>query len=81
MVATVEVTKNSPTSVFCLPMTEDSSNSSNSNAFNYFFTTIGPLLANTIPTSSINPLSYVKNVSNSIVIEDLSERDVSNIIK
>ena len=33
VVATVEVTKNSPTSVFCLPMTEDSSNSSNSSNY------------------------------------------------
>ena len=46
-----------------------------------FFTTIGPLLANKIPTSTINPLSYVKNVPNIIVIEDISEREVSDIIK
>ena len=51
------------------------------NAFNDFFTTIGPLLANKIPTSTINPLSYVKNVPNSIVIEEVSEREVSDIIK
>ena len=51
------------------------------NAFNDFFTTIGPLLANKIPTSTINPLSWVKNVPNSNVIEDVSEREVSDIIK
>ena len=51
------------------------------NAFNDFFTTIGPLLANKIPTSTINPLSYVKNVPNSIVIEDVSEQEVYDIIK
>ena len=49
--------------------------------FNDFFTTIGPLLASKIPTSTINPLSYVKNVPNSIVIEKVSEREVSDIIK
>ena len=37
------------------------------------FTTIGPLLANKIPTSTINPLSYVKNIPNSIVLEEVSE--------
>ena len=40
-----------------------------------------PLLANKIPTSTINPLSYVKNDPNSIVIEEVSEREVSDIIK
>ena len=51
------------------------------NAFNYFFTTIGPLLVNKIPASTVNPLSYVKNVPNSIVLEDVSEQEVSDIIK
>ena len=32
------------------------------NAFNDFFTTIGSLLANTIPASTVNPLSYVDNM-------------------
>ena len=36
VVATNDVTKNSPTSVICLPLTEDSSNSSNSS--NYLLT-------------------------------------------
>ena len=30
------------------------------NAFNDFFTTIGPLLANKIPASTVNPLSMLK---------------------
>ena len=51
------------------------------NAFNDFFTTIGPLLANKIPASTVNPLSYVTNVPNSIVLEDVSEQEVSDIIK
>ena len=38
-------------------------------------------MANKIPTSTINPLSYVKNVPNSIVIEDDSEQEVYDIIK
>ena len=38
-------------------------------------------MANKIPTSTINPLSYVKNVPNSIVIEDVSEQEVYDIIK
>ena len=36
------------------------------NAFNDVFTTVGPLLANKISTSTVNPLSYVKNVPNSM---------------
>ena len=38
-------------------------------------------MANKIPTSTINHLSYVKNVPNSIVLEEVSEREVSDIIK
>ena len=53
------------------------------NAFSDFFTTIGSLLANKNKnaTSTINPLSYVKNVPNSIVTEVVSEPEVSDIIK
>ena len=56
------------------------------NGFNNFFTTIGPLLANKILTSTIYPLFYVNNtkntpysILNSIVrpIEDAAEREVS----
>ena len=51
------------------------------NAFNEFFTTIGPILASKVPASTTNPLSFVENVPNSIVIEDVSEQEVSDIIK
>ena len=33
------------------------------------------------PASTVNPLSYVKNVPNSIDLEDVSEHEVSDIIK
>ena len=66
---------------FCINGTSVINSLEIANAFNDFFTTIGPLLANKIPTSTINPLSYVKNVPNSIVIEEVSERQVSDIIK
>ena len=48
-------------------------------AFNEFFTTIyiiGPILANKVPTSTSNPLFYVKNVSNSIVKRCLRARGI-----
>ena len=51
------------------------------NAFNEFFNTIGPILASKVPASTTNPLSFVENVPNSIVIEDVSEQEVSDVIK
>ena len=51
------------------------------NAFNEFFTTIGPILASKVPASATNPLSFVENVPNSIIIEDVSEQEASNVIK
>ena len=51
------------------------------NVFNELFTTIGPILASKVPASTTNPLSFVENVPNSIVIKDVSEQKVSDIIK
>ena len=51
------------------------------NAFNEFFTTISSILTSKVPAFTTNPLSYVENVPNSIVIEDVSEQEVSDVIK
>ena len=50
-----------------------------SNAFNNFFASIGSELAGNI-TSSINPLSYLKSVQNSMFMPKVSENEVKNII-
>ena len=50
-----------------------------SNAFNNFFASIGSELAGNI-TSSINPLSYLKSVQNSMYMPKVSENEVKNII-
>ena len=50
------------------------------NGFNDFFVSIGPELAKDIH-SDINPLTYVNNVNNSIVIFDVSCDEVKNIIR
>ena len=49
------------------------------NGFNEFFVSIGPELAKDIH-SDINPLTYVNNINNSIVIFDVSCEEVRNII-
>ena len=49
------------------------------NGFNDFFVSIGPELAKDIHFD-INPLTYVNNVNNSIVIFDVSCDEVRNII-
>ena len=51
------------------------------NAFNDFFYCYWSFIGYKIPASTVNPLSYVKNVPNSIVLEDVSEQEVSDIIK
>ena len=50
------------------------------NEFNDFFVSIGSQLASTI-TSTVNPLSYVTPVVNSIVILDMTTTEVMNIIQ
>ena len=50
------------------------------NGFNDVFVSIGPELAKDIH-SDINPLTYVNNVNNSIVIFDVSCDEVKNIIR
>ena len=49
------------------------------NEFNNFFVSIGPALADTI-TCSVDPMSYVDNIMNSIAISYVSNMDVKNII-
>ena len=49
------------------------------NEFNNFFVSIGPALADTI-TCSVDPMSYVDNIMNSIAISYVSYMDVKNII-
>ena len=49
------------------------------NEFNNFFVSIGPKLANDL-SSDVNPLSYVNNVVNSIVIPTITTLEVRNII-
>ena len=49
------------------------------NGFNNYFISIGPLLASDI-TCSVNPLSYVKSIDNSIVIVNMSCSEVEIVI-
>ena len=49
------------------------------NGFNNYFISIGPLLASDI-TCSVNPLSYVKSIDNSIVIVNMSCSEVGRVI-
>ena len=49
------------------------------NGFNNYFISIGPLLASDI-TCSVNPLSYVKSIDNSIVIVNMSYSEVERVI-
>ena len=49
------------------------------NEFNNFFVSIGPKLAHDL-SSDVNPLSYVNNVVNSIVIPTITTLEVRNII-
>ena len=49
------------------------------NEFNIFFVSIGPQLASGI-SSTVNPLSYIHNVVNSIVIPTITMQEVRNII-
>ena len=49
------------------------------NSFNNYFVSIGPLLANDI-RCTINPMSYVKSIHNSIVIVNMSYLEVERVI-
>ena len=49
------------------------------NEFNNFFVSIGPALADTI-TCSVDPMSYVDNIMNSMVISYVSYMDTKNTI-
>ena len=49
------------------------------NEFNNFFVSIGPALADTI-TCSVDPMSYVDNIMNSMVISYVSYMDIKNTI-
>ena len=51
-----------------------------SNAFNDYFVSIGSILANCIHCN-VNPLYYVDNIPNSIVIPDISQEAVISVIK
>ena len=51
-----------------------------SNAFNDYFVSIGSILANSIHCN-VNPLFYVDNIPNSIVIPDISQEAVISVIK
>ena len=51
-----------------------------SNKFNDYFVYIGSILANSIHCN-VNPLFYVDNIPNSIVIPDISQEAVISIIK
>ena len=73
--------KNSNTSNFRIKGNTITNSLEIANTFNEFITTIGHILASKVPASTTNPLSFVENVPNSIVIEDVSEQEVSNVIK
>ena len=49
------------------------------NAFNNFFASIGTELASKI-TSTVNPMTYISNIENSIFVPDVTENDVWNVI-
>ena len=49
------------------------------NGFNDFFVSIGPELAKDL-VSSVNPLSYVKSNTNSIVIREVTYLQVKGVI-
>ena len=51
-----------------------------SNTFSYYFISIGRILANTI-NCNVNPLLYVGNISNSIVIPNISQEAVIFVMK
>ena len=49
------------------------------NGFNNYFVSIGPKLASEI-SSNVNPISYVKNINNSIVIPNITCHEVYQVI-
>ena len=51
-----------------------------SNTCNDYFTSIGSIIANSIHYN-VNPLLYVDNIPNSIVIPDISQEAVISVIK
>ena len=50
-----------------------------SNAFNYYFVTIGPQLANKININK-NPLTYINSTMNSIFIPYINEKDITQVV-
>lgn len=53
-----------------------------SNAFNQFFTNVGPSLSNVIPDSNISPLSYLPSeVTNQLILGKVSSQEISDIIQ
>ena len=50
------------------------------NEFNIFFVSVGVDLAKNIKCS-VNPLSYVKTLNNSIVVSEISIAEVTNVIR
>ena len=50
-----------------------------SNAFNNYFVTIGPQLANKININK-NPLTYINSTMNSIVIPYINEKDITQVV-
>ena len=52
------------------------------NAFNNFFTNVGPNLANVIPDTNVSPMSYMpNNSSNQLILEKVSAKEISDIIQ
>ena len=50
--------------------------------FNNFFVNVGPNLANKIPNTSVDPLSYIRSVNEeSILLNHVTSDEVSDIIK
>ena len=70
-------TKNNLT--FCIDNKTISDSTEIANSFNNFFVTIGPHLAENI-NSKISPMSYVKYVTNSIAILDVTCTEVRQVI-
>ena len=50
-----------------------------SNAFNNYFVTIGPQLANKININE-NPLTYINSTMNSIFIPYINEKDITKVV-
>ena len=53
------------------------------NGFNTFFTNIGPILANNIPSTNLSAISYIRQgrLKDNIFLNPTSEEEIRNIIK